>query len=201
MGKKSKLDGVMVHQTAIVDSGAQIGQGTYIWHWTHVSGRVRIGSDCTFGQNVFVANNVQIGDKVKVQNNVSIYEGVRLDSGVFCGPSVVFTNVKNPRSNVDRRGDFQATWIKRGASLGANSTIVCGVTIGQYAFVAAGAVVTNDVPDFGLVAGVPARHVGWMSRNGERLELPLTGDGVASCKETRENYHLRDGICVSERDE
>ncbi|MFN9030966.1 MAG: acyltransferase [Betaproteobacteria bacterium] len=184
-----------VHPTAIVDAGARIGDGTHIWHWVHVCSGARIGAGCSLGQNVFVGNRVVIGDHVRVQNNVSIYDGVTLEDGVFCGPSMVFTNVINPRAEVQRKDEYRPTLVKRGASLGANCTIVCGVTIGRYAFVGAGAVVTHDVPDHALVVGTPARLTGWMSRSGEKLELPLTGSGTAACPRTGERYSLQGGIC------
>jgi len=184
-----------IHETAIVDAGAVIGDGTRVWHWVHISAGARIGRDCSFGQNVFVADRVTIGDNVKVQNNVSIYEGVTLEDDVFCGPSMVFTNVYNPRSAVSRKHEYRPTLVRRGATLGANCTIVCGVTIGRFAFVGAGAVVNRDVPDHALVVGVPARHAGWMSRHGERLDLPLTGTGEAACPQTGERYVLEGGLC------
>jgi UDP-2-acetamido-3-amino-2,3-dideoxy-glucuronate N-acetyltransferase len=185
----------IVHPSAIVDEGAQIGDGTRVWHWVHISSGARIGRNCNLGQNVFVANRVVIGDNVKIQNNVSVYDEVTLEADVFCGPSVVFTNVYNPRSAISRKTDYRKTLVRRGATLGANCTIVCGVTIGEHAFVAAGAVVNRDVPAFALVAGVPARHTGWMSRFGEQLDLPLKGDGDAACRHTGERYRLRNGIC------
>jgi len=187
---------VTVHASAIVDEGAQIGDGTRVWHWVHVSSGARIGRNCTLGQNVFVASKVVIGDNVKIQNNVSIYDEVTLEDDVFCGPSMVFTNVYNPRSAFSRKNDYRKTLVKRGATLGASCTIVCGITIGEHAFVAAGAVVNRDVPDFALVAGVPARHTGWMSRFGERLSLPLKGDGETTCRHTGERYRLRGGVCT-----
>jgi len=183
------------HPTAIIDNGAQIGEGTRIWHWVHVSAGARIGRDCSLGQNVYVGNDVVIGNNVRIQNNVSVYDAVTLEDDVFCGPSMVFTNVVNPRSAVARKLEYRPTRVRQGATLGANCTIVCGSTIGRHAFVGAGAVVTADVPDFALVIGVPARHVGWMSRHGERLELPLHGDGTAVCASTGERYELRDGRC------
>ncbi|MDZ7750217.1 MAG: acyltransferase [Gammaproteobacteria bacterium] len=185
-----------VHETAIVDAGAQIGRDTRIWHWVHVCGGAVIGASCSLGQNVFVGNRVVIGDQVKIQNNVSVYDNVTLEDGVFCGPSMVFTNVYNPRAEVERKAEYRDTLVRRGATLGANCTIVCGVTIGRYAFVGAGAVVTRDVPDHALVAGVPARHLGWMSRYGERLDLPLGGDGEAECGHTGERYALVAGVCT-----
>jgi UDP-2-acetamido-3-amino-2,3-dideoxy-glucuronate N-acetyltransferase len=184
-----------VHPTAIVDPGASIGAGSRIWHWVHVCGGARIGRGCSLGQNVFVGNDVVIGDNVKVQNNVSIYDAVTLEDDVFCGPSMVFTNVFNPRAAVTRKNEYRPSLVRRGATLGANCTIVCGVTIGEYAFVAAGAVVNRNVMPYALMAGVPARHAGWMSRHGERLDLPLTGSGTAACPATGERYVLEDGHC------
>jgi UDP-2-acetamido-3-amino-2,3-dideoxy-glucuronate N-acetyltransferase len=191
---------LQVHPSAIVDAGAQIGDGTRVWHFAHVSAGARIGSNCSLGQGVYVGNDVAIGNNVKIQNNVSVYDAVTLEDDVFCGPSMVFTNVLNPRSAVVRRHEYRRTLVRRGATLGANCTIVCGTTIGRHAFVGAGAVVTHDVPDFALVAGVPARQIGWMSRHGERLELPLAGEGDATCPATGEAYVLRAGVC-SLRDE
>ncbi len=185
----------MIHPTAIVDEGATLGEGSRIWHWVHISGGARIGKACSFGQGVFVGNRVVIGNNVKVQNNVSIYDNVTLDDDVFCGPSMVFTNVYNPRSAVVRKDEYRDTLVRRGASLGANCTVVCGVTIGEHAFVAAGAVVNRDVKAYALVAGVPARQRGWMSRHGARLELPLTGDAEATCPATGERYTLTNGEC------
>jgi UDP-2-acetamido-3-amino-2,3-dideoxy-glucuronate N-acetyltransferase len=186
---------VSIHSSAIVDAGAMIGDGSRVWHFVHICGGARIGSGCSFGQNVFVGNDVVIGNNVKVQNNVSIYDAVTIEDDVFCGPSMVFTNVYNPRSAVTRKDEYRKTVVKRGATLGANSTIVCGTTIGEYAFIGAGAVVNRDVPDFALMTGVPARHTGWMSRFGERLDLPLSGDGYAVCKSSLEQYTLRGNIC------
>lgn len=184
-----------IHPTAIVDPGAQIGDGTRVWHWVHVSAGARIGARCSLGQNVYVGNDVVIGSNVKIQNNVSVYDAVTLEDDVFCGPSMVFTNVYNPRSAVTRKGEYRRTLVRRGATLGANCTIVCGVTIGEYAFVGAGAVVNRDVPDFALMLGVPARQTGWMSRFGERLALPLEGDAVAVCPQTGEKYRVSGGRC------
>ena len=184
-----------VHETAIIDAGARIGDGTRIWHWVHVCGGAEIGQRCSLGQNVFVANRVKIGNNVKIQNNVSVYDNVTLEDDVFCGPSMVFTNVVNPRSEVERKDEYRNTVVKRGATIGANATIVCGVVLGEYAFVAAGAVVTHDVPAFALVGGVPARQMGWMSRHGERLNLPLQGDAEAVCPHTGTRYALRSGRC------
>lgn len=185
----------MIHPTAIVDEGAQIGKGSRIWHWVHISGGAQIGERCSFGQNVFVGNDVVIGNNVKVQNNVSVYDAVTLEDDVFCGPSMVFTNVYNPRSAVTRKNEYRRTLIKKGATLGANCTIVCGITIGEFAFVAAGAVINRDVKPYALMAGVPARQIGWMGRYGERLSLPLTGDAQTVCKLTGQRYELRDGRC------
>lgn len=182
-----------VHQTAIVDPGASIGAGTRIWHWVHVCSGAEIGSGCSLGQNVYVGNDVRIGNNVKVQNNVSVYDAVTLEDDVFCGPSMVFTNVYNPRSAVTRKDEYRRTVVRRGATLGANCTIVCGVTVGAYAFVGAGAVVNRDVADFALMLGVPARQLGWMSRFGERLPLSLEGDGEATCPHTGDRYRLNAG--------
>ena len=183
------------HPTAIVDEGAQIGDGTRVWHWVHVCGGARIGARCSLGQNVFVGNRVSIGDNVKIQNNVSVYDNVTLEDDVFCGPSMVFTNVYNPRSAVSRKDAYRDTLVRQGATLGANCTIVCGITVGQYAFVGAGSVVNRDVPDFALMVGVPARQVGWMSRFGERLELPLSGNAEATCPHSGDRYVLQQGLC------
>jgi UDP-2-acetamido-3-amino-2,3-dideoxy-glucuronate N-acetyltransferase len=182
-----------IHPSAIVDEGAQLGDDCRVWHFVHISAGARIGARCSFGQNVFVGNDVRIGDNVRIQNNVSVYDAVTLEDDVFCGPSMVFTNVYNPRAAVSRKAEYRRTLVRRGATLGANCTVVCGITIGRYAFVGAGAVVNRDVPDFALMVGVPARQIGWMSRHGERLELPLLGDGEARCKATGEHYALRRG--------
>lgn len=181
---------VSIHPSAIVDDGAQLGDGCRVWHFVHISAGARIGQRCSFGQNVFVGNDVLIGDNVKIQNNVSVYDAVTLEDDVFCGPSMVFTNVYNPRAAVVRKDEYRRTLVRRGATLGANCTIVCGVTIGAYAFVGAGAVVNRDVPDFALMLGVPARQAGWMSRFGERLDLPLQGPGEAVCPHTGDRYRL-----------
>ena len=179
-----------IHPSAIVDDGAVLGDGCRVWHFAHISAGARIGRSCSFGQNVYVGNDVVIGDHVKIQNNVSVYDAVTLEDDVFCGPSMVFTNVHNPRAAVSRKHEYRRTVVRRGATLGANCTIVCGVTIGEHAFVGAGAVVTHDVPDFALVLGVPARQAGWMSRHGARLALPLQGEGEATCAHTGERYRL-----------
>jgi UDP-2-acetamido-3-amino-2,3-dideoxy-glucuronate N-acetyltransferase len=182
-----------IHPTAIVDEGAQLGEGCRVWHFAHICAGARIGSSCSFGQNVFVGNDVVIGNNVKVQNNVSVYDAVTLEDDVFCGPSMVFTNVHNPRSAVARKDEYRKTLVRQGATLGANCTIVCGVTIGRHAFVGAGAVVSRDVPDFALMVGVPAKQRGWMSRHGDRLDLPVKGDGVARCPHTGDRYRLSAG--------
>ena len=184
-----------VHSSAIVDAGARLGAGTRVWHFAHVCAGARIGDRCSLGQGVYVGNDVLIGHNVKIQNNVSVYDAVTLEDDVFCGPSMVFTNVHNPRSAVTRKAEYRRTLVRQGATLGANCTVVCGTTVGRYAFVGAGAVVSRDVPDFALVVGVPARQMGWMSRHGERLALPLTGNGEAACPATGEHYVLRDDVC------
>ncbi|WP_100655815.1 acyltransferase [Alteromonas flava] len=179
-----------IHTTAIVDDGAQIGAKTALWHWVHVCEKAVIGENCSLGQNVFVANNVMIGNNVKIQNNVSVYEGVTLQDDVFCGPSMVFTNVYNPRSAISRKHEYRKTLVKRGATLGANCTVVCGVTIGQYAFIGAGTVVNRDVPDYALVVGVPGKIIGWMSEFGEQLRF-VEEDGIeqAVCPHSGSIYH------------
>jgi len=187
-----------VHPSAIVDAGAQLGEGTHVWHFAHVCAGARIGAGCSLGQGVFVANDVVIGRNVKVQNNVSVYDAVTLEDEVFCGPSMVFTNVHNPRAAVPRKAEYRRTLVRRGATLGANCTIVCGTTIGEHAFVGAGAVVSRDVPSFALVVGVPARRIGWMSRHGERLALPASGEGSAACPATGERYRLSGDTLVLE---
>ena len=182
--------GVQIHPSAIVDEGAQIGEGSRVWHFVHVCSGARIGRNVSLGQNVFVGNKTIIGDNCKIQNNVSVYDNVTLEEGVFCGPSMVFTNVYNPRSLIERKSEYRDTLVRRGATLGANCTIVCGVMIGEFAFVGAGSVVNKDVPAYALVVGVPARQIGWMSEYGEQLDLPVTGEGLATCQHTGARYRL-----------
>lgn len=189
---------VLIHESAIVDVGAAIGEGTRVWHFAHICGGARIGRWVSLGQGVFVGNRVTIGDRCKVQNNVSVYDNVTLEDGVFCGPSMVFTNVHNPRALIERKDEYRDTLVRTGASLGANCTIVCGVTIGRYAFVGAGAVVTADVPDYALMIGVPARRIGWISEWGERLDLPRSGKGTALCLHTGARYRLSGESVVRE---
>ena len=185
-----------IHPTAIVDCGAQLGPGTRIWHWTHICAGAKAGRDCSFGQNVFVGDDVLIGNNVKVQNNVSIYDAVIIEDDVFCGPSMVFTNVINPRAGIVRKDEYRTTWVKRGSSIGANATLVCGVTLGEYSFIAAGAVINHDVKPFAIMAGVPAKQIGWMSQFGERLNLPLVGNATAICPHTNQKYELIQDRCV-----
>ncbi|HKU79758.1 MAG TPA: acyltransferase [Rhodanobacteraceae bacterium] len=182
------------HPSAIIDEGAAIGDGCRVWHFAHVCAGARIGRGVSLGQNVFVGNRVVVGDDCKIQNNVSVYDNVTLEDGVFCGPSMVFTNVYNPRSLIERKHEYRDTLVRRGATLGANCTIVCGVTVGEFAFVGAGAVVTRDVPAYALVVGVPARQIGWMSEFGEQLQLPVEGDGQAVCEHTGARYVLKNGV-------
>lgn len=181
---------VTIHPSAIVDDGAQIGEGTRIWHFVHVCGGARIGKGVSLGQNVFVGNKVIIGSQSKIQNNVSVYDNVTLEDGVFCGPSMVFTNVYNPRSLIERKNEYRNTLVKKGATLGANCTIVCGTTIGEYAFVGAGAVVNKDVKPYALMVGVPAKQIGWMSQYGEQIPLPTHGTGAYTCQHTGDHYEL-----------
>ena len=188
--KEKILESFTVHDTAIIDDGAQIGAGSRIWHWVHVCSGAKIGQNVSLGQNVFVGNRVEIGDNCKIQNNVSIYDNVTLDDGVFCGPSMVFTNVYNPRSLIERKDQYRDTHIGRGATLGANCTIVCGVKVGAFAFVGAGAVVNKNVKEYALMVGVPAKQIGWMSEFGEQLDLPLIGNATKVCRHTGEVYVL-----------
>jgi UDP-2-acetamido-3-amino-2,3-dideoxy-glucuronate N-acetyltransferase len=182
------------HETAIVDEGAQIGAGSRIWHWVHISGKAKIGEKCSFGQNVFVGNNVTIGNNCKIQNNVSVYDNVFLEDNVFCGPSMVFTNVYNPRSAITRKDEYRNTYVKNGVTIGANATIICGVTLGEYSFIAAGAVINRDVKPFALMAGVPAKQIGWMSKFGEQIKLPLKGKGEFVCPSSSERYVLENDV-------
>lgn len=179
-----------VHPSAIVDAGAQIGERSRVWHFAHICGGAKIGKNVSLGQNVFVGNKVVIGDNCKIQNNVSVYDNVTLEEGVFCGPSMVFTNVYNPRSLIERKNEYRDTLVKRGVTLGANCTIVCGVTISEFAFIGAGAVINKDVKPYALMAGVPARQIGWMSEYGEQLDLPLDGAAETTCPHTGARYVL-----------
>ena len=190
---------VQIESSAIVDKGATIGANTKIWHWVHICSEAVIGNNCSLGQNVFVANKVKIGNNVKVQNNVSIYDNVILEDDVFCGPSMVFTNVINPRSKIKRIKEYKSTLVKRGASLGANSTIICGIIIGENAFVAAGAVVTKSVKSYALVKGVPAKQVGWISTFGENIPLPLKGSGTWICQKMNIKYSLKGSEIFAEK--
>lgn len=190
MSNSSIHSSASIHSTAVVDAGAQIGARSRVWHWCHVCAGAVIGEDCSFGQNVFVGNRVRIGNNVKIQNNVSVYDSVTLEDDVFCGPSMVFTNVYNPRSGISRKDEYRDTVVERGATLGANCTIVCGVHIGCGAFIGAGAVVTRSVKPYALMVGVPARQLGWMSAHGERVELPLSGSGNWTCPHTGDRYLL-----------
>jgi UDP-2-acetamido-3-amino-2,3-dideoxy-glucuronate N-acetyltransferase len=185
------MTNITIHPTAIVDDGAQIGEGSRIWHWVHVCGGAKIGKGVSLGQNVFVGNKVVIGDHCKIQNNVSVYDNVTLEEGVFCGPSMVFTNVYNPRSLIERKAEYRDTLVKKGATLGANCTIVCGVTIGEYAFIGAGAVINKDVKPYALMLGVPAKQIGWMSEFGEQIPLPLKGEGRYTCPHSNQQYALK----------
>ena len=182
-----------VHETAIVDDGAVVGKDTRIWHWVHICKDAVIGKSCSLGQNVFIGNRVVVGNNVKIQNNVSVFDNVTLEDDVFCGPSMVFTNVFNPRSAISRKDEYLNTHVKKGATLGANCTIVCGNTIGEYAFVGAGSVITKDVKPFALMTGVPAKQTGWMSKFGEKLDLPLETDAQTKCPHTNELYQLKNG--------
>jgi len=184
------------HESAIVDEGARIGEKSRVWHFAHICSGAQIGEEVSLGQNVFVGNNVTIGNKCKVQNNVSVYDNVHLEEEVFCGPSMVFTNVYNPRSGVTRKDEYRDTHVKRGATLGANCTIVCGVTIEKYAFIGAGAVVNKNVKPYALMVGVPAKQIGWMSEFGEQLDLPLQGNGSVTCEHSDAVYELNEGNLI-----
>jgi len=185
-------DSYFVHPSSIVDEGCEIGKGTKIWHFSHIMPNCRIGENCNLGQNVVVSPDVVLGNNVKVQNNVSIYTGVICEDDVFLGPSMVFTNVINPRSAVNRKSEYKKTFVRKGASIGANATIICGIEIGTFAFIAAGAVVTKDVPAYALVVGNPARQKGWMSEYGQKLEFDSSG--LAICPESKEKYQLKNGV-------
>lgn len=189
--------GYTKHDSAIIDEGASIGDGTRIWHWVHICSGAVIGNNCSLGQHVFVGNKVNIGNNVKIQNGVSVYDNVTLEDDVFCGPGMVFTNVYNPRSAINRKNEYRDTLVKKGASLGANCTIVCGVTIGEYAFIGAGSLVNKEVPAFGLIVGVPGKQIGWMSKFGERMPLPMKGGGHYTCPYTFEQYVLQDNIVIA----
>jgi UDP-2-acetamido-3-amino-2,3-dideoxy-glucuronate N-acetyltransferase len=191
MNKKNDYKDVFIHDTSFVDDNVTIGQGTKIWHFSHILQDCNIGKDCSLGQNVVVGPRVTIGNKVKIQNNVSVYEGVTLEDDVFCGPACVFTNVHNPRSEIVRKNEYKKTLIRRGVTLGANCTIICGVTIGSFAFIGAGAVISKDVPSYALMAGVPAKQIGWMSEYGEKLDLPLFGNAKTICQYTKQQYQLQ----------
>jgi len=182
------------HESAIVDEGASIGSDSRIWHFAHVCSDAQIGSGVSLGQNVFVGNKVTIGDKCKIQNNVSVYDNVHLEAEVFCGPSMVFTNVYNPRSGVERKDEYRNTLVKKGVTLGANCTIICGITLGEYAFIGAGAVINKDVKPYALMVGVPAKQIGWMSEYGEQLDLPIKGEGWVTCTHTGDKYTLKDDV-------
>lgn len=184
-------DNNVIHQSAIIDKGATIGKNCKIWHWVHVCKGAVIGDNCSLGQNVFIANEVRIGNNVKIQNNVSIYDKVFLSNNVFCGPSMVFTNVINPRSAINRKEEYKSTIVEEGVSFGANSTIICGIKIGKYAFIGAGSLVNKNVKPFSIVVGVPAKQIGWMSIYGERIALPLNGLGQWECPKTGLMYTLR----------
>lgn len=186
-----------IHESAIIDEGAIIGRNCKIWHWTHISGGAVIGENCIFGQNVFIGNKVKIGNNVKVQNNVSVYDNVTLENDVFCGPSMVFTNVYNPRAKINRKEEFRNTLVRKGVTFGANSTIICGVEIGEYAFIGAGALVNKNVKPYALIIGVPGIQIGWMSEYGERIDLPLEGLGSWICNKTGNKYTLNGSSIIS----
>ncbi len=188
-----------IHHTAIIDKGAIIGKNCKIWHWTHICGKATIGNFCSFGQNVYIGNNVNIGNYVKIQNNVSVFDNVVLEDYVFCGPSMVFTNVYNPRSKINRKDEFKDTIVKKGVTFGANSTVVCGIEIGENAFIGAGALINKNVKPFALMVGVPGRQVGWMSEYGERIDLPIKGNGTWECKKTNTLYTLKENFLFSSK--
>ena len=189
---------ISVHPSAIIDKGAKIGEGSRIWHFVHVCGGAEVGKNVSMGQGVFSGNKVTIGDNCKIQNNVSVYDNVHLEEGVFCGPSMVFTNVYNPRSFVDRKDEYKDTLVSRGATLGANCTIVCGVKIGKFAFIGAGAVVNKNIKPYALVVGVPGKQIGWMSEHGKQIPLPLSGSGEYICKTTGDSYKLDNDMLIKE---
>jgi UDP-2-acetamido-3-amino-2,3-dideoxy-glucuronate N-acetyltransferase len=193
------MKNIEIHPTAIVDKGAEIGKNTKIWHWVHVCKGAKIGEQVTLGQNVFVGNNTEIGNNCKIQNNVSVYDGVVLEKGVFCGPSMVFTNVYNPRALIERKNEFLPTLVKKGATLGANCTIVCGVIIGEFSFIGAGAVINKDVFPYSIMIGNPAKQIGWMSEYGEKLDLPLTGSSMTTCHNSGQIYRLINDRVVKEK--
>lgn len=184
------MTNITIHPSAIIDDGAQIGEGSRVWHWVHICSGAKIGKGVSLGQNVFIGNKVTIGDRCKIQNNVSVYDNVTLEDGVFCGPSMVFTNVYNPRSLIERKNEYRNTLVQKGATLGANCTIVCGVTIGEFAFIGAGAVINKDVKAYALMIGVPAKQIGWMSEFGEQIPLPLKGEGSYTCPYNGQQYIL-----------
>ena len=191
------IENSFIHKTAIVDEGAQIGQNCKIWHWTHICKGAKIGDNCSLGQNVFISSKAIIGNNVKIQNNVSVYDNVTLSNDIFCGPSMVFTNVINPRANISRKNEYKETIVHRGVSFGANCTIVCGIEIGEYAFIAAGALVNKNVKPYALMIGLPAKQTGWISSYGEKIDLPLSGEGSWKCKKTGLIYRLKDTILTS----
>tara|TARA_B100000242_G_scaffold294385_1_gene277016 strand:+ start:5100 stop:5699 length:600 start_codon:yes stop_codon:yes gene_type:complete len=189
-------DFIYIHPSSIVDEGVNIGKGSKIWHWVHICKGAKIGECCTLGQNVFIAGKAKLGNNVKVQNNVSIFDNVEIGDNVFCGPSVVFTNVYNPRSEINRKNEYKRTIISDGSTLGANSTIICGIEIGEYAFIGAGSLVNKNVKPYALMVGVPAKQIGWMSAYGERINIPLKGNDKYLCPHTGDNYTLNDNFLV-----
>ena len=193
-----KMKKPYVHSSSIIDNNVRIGDGTRVWHWVHICENAQIGKGCSIGQNVFVGNKVTIGDNCKIQNNVSIYEGVTIEDDVFCGPSMVFTNVYNPRSMIDRKNEFRPTLVKSNATLGANCTIICGVTIGQSAFVGAGTLINRDVKPYALMVGVPGKQIGWMSESGDTIPLPIEGSGSYICPQSGSKYVLKDDSLIKE---